>query len=124
MLLGVKLAVVALCVVGLGLSVWYRATYWVFPGQSASQRLHWCGRDYQFLPGPALTWRQISSQEPWAVRVVGLFPPLGFHKEALFASTNPAQRRIPASEITSCTTLIYVRSGPNRYQSYSLLGGP
>jgi hypothetical protein len=116
--------VAAACVAVLGFSVWYRETYWVFPGQAASQRVHWCSRDYEAAPGPAMTWRQVSRQEPWPVRVVGLFPPLGFSKEALFASVNPAIARMPPAKVTSCTTVIYVRLGPNRYQPYGLLGGP
>jgi len=119
-----SVALVAACLVGLGFSAWYRETYGVFPGQGASQRLHWCGRDYQALAGTAMTWRQISAQEPWPVHVVDLFPPLGFSKEALFASINPAIAKMPPGGITSCTTVIYVRLGPNRYQPYSLLGGP
>lgn len=45
-------------------------------------------------------------------------------KEALFASVNPATAKMPPGNITSCTTVFYVRLGPNRYQPYSLLGGP
>ncbi len=117
------IALVVVCIAVLVFSVWYRETYWVFPGQSASQRLHWCGRDYEAAPGPATTWREVSTQEPWPVHAVGLFPPLGFSKETLFASINPAIARTPGS-VTSCTTVIYVRLGPNRYQPYTLLGGP
>jgi hypothetical protein len=96
------IAMAAVCIIGLGFSGWYRETYWVFPGQSASQRLHWCRRDYEATPG-LMTWRQISAQEPWPVHVVDLYPPLGFIKKALFASTNPAQARLPPDEVTSCT---------------------
>jgi len=119
-----SLALAALCLIGLGFSAWYRVTYWVFPGQGASQRLHWCGRDYQALAGTARTWRQISAQEPWPVHVVGTFPPLGFSKETLFASISPAIAKMPPGDRTSCATVLYVRLGPNRYQPYSLLGGP
>jgi hypothetical protein len=116
--------VTAACLVVLGFAGWYCSTYWVFPGQSAAQRLHWCGRDYQELPQAAMTWRRISAQEPWPVHVVDLYPPLGLSQEALFASTNPATPSMPPRDVTSCTTVIYVRLGPNRYQPYSLLGGP
>lgn len=119
-----SVALIAACLAFLGFSVWYRETYWVFPGQGASQRLHWCGRDYQELPGPSVTWREVSGQGPWPVHVIELFPPLGFSKEALFASINPAIAKMPPGSITSCTTVIYVRLGPNRYQPYGLLGGP
>jgi len=119
------LTLAAACLAAVWFFAWYRSTYWVFPGQDASQRLHWCGRDYDLLPGPAMTWRQISASDPsWPVHIVDLFPPLGIHKLALFASINPALARTPRSQITSCTTVIYVRIGPSRYDSYSLLGGP
>jgi hypothetical protein len=119
-----SLTLVTICLLVLGFSAWYRQTYWVFPGQSASQRLHWCGRDYQALPGAPMTWRQISAQEPWPVRVIGFFPPLGFSKEALYASVDPATAKLPSGDVVSCTTAIYIRLGTNRYQPYNLLGGP
>jgi hypothetical protein len=31
---------------------WYRATYNVLPGQGASTRVRWCGRDYEWAGGP------------------------------------------------------------------------
>jgi hypothetical protein len=41
---------------------WYRATYNVLPGQGASTRVHWCGRDYEWT-GTTMTWAQASAQE-------------------------------------------------------------
>ena len=88
--------------------------------------MHWRGRDYEPLPSsPTETWRRISAQSPGPIHVVDLFPPLGFHKEALLASANPALAKLPAgTPITSCTTVIYVRTGPGRYLLYGLLGRP
>jgi hypothetical protein len=120
----VAIAVIVVCVLGVGFSAWYRGTYWVFPGLGASPRVHWCGRDYEALPGPTMTWRQVAAEAPWPVRVVDLYPPLGLRQEALFASVDPAIARTPARQITSCTTLLYARLGPDRYRPYSILGGP
>jgi len=36
--------------------------------------VHWCGRDYEALPGLAVSRRQVAAQEPWPVRIVGLYP--------------------------------------------------
>lgn len=123
----VKIAVGALAVAlatGAGFAVWYRTTYWVWPGQGASDRVHWCGRDYQLQPGRTETWRQISAQQSWPVHVVGLFPPLAVHQEALFAGINPQANRSPGTPVASCAALLYIRAAPGRYLVYSLLGGP
>jgi hypothetical protein len=123
----VVFALIFLAIAGAGIAVaWYRGTYWTWPGLSVSERVHWCGRDYE-LSGPAQTWRQItvSAGEPWPIHPVGLYPPLSFSREQLLAGTNPAQARLPdGTPISSCATLLYVRAGPGRYQTYSLLGGP
>ena len=112
------------CVLGAGLAVWYRTTYWVWPGQGASDRVHWCGRDYQ-RSGVTWTRRQIAVNEPWPVHVVAQFPPLAFHQESLLAATNPAEAKLPVgTRVSSCATLLYVPSAPGRYVVYSLLGGP
>jgi hypothetical protein len=49
---------VALVVVAVGiLTLWYRQTYNVWPGQEASTRIHWCGRDFQSFPRGAVCRR-------------------------------------------------------------------
>jgi hypothetical protein len=121
----VVFALIFLAVAGAGIAAgWYRATYWTWPGLSAAERVHWCGRDYD-LSGPTETWRQIAASEPWKIHPVGLYPPLGFSREQLLAATNPAQAKLPpGTPITSCATLLYVRTRSGRYETYSLLGGP
>ena len=94
------------------------------PLLGASQRVHWCGRDYDALPGPAMSWRQVAAHEPWPVRIVDLYPPVSASQEALFASISPAIVNGTAGQVASCATVLYTRLGPNRYQPYSLLGGP
>jgi hypothetical protein len=117
--------VVALVVVAAGgFAVWYRHAYNVWPGQGASARVHWCGRDYESFGGPLQTWRQISAQEPSPVHAVGQYPPLGWSRQELFAATTLGARRLPVSLGLVCAMVVYLRTGPGRYQAYSLEGGP
>jgi hypothetical protein len=101
-----------------GFSLWYRAYYNIWPGQDATARVHWCERDYQDDGPPIETWRQVSAGWRWPVRDVGRYPPLGLPGQELFAAI------YPGAQPSSCATVVYVRIGPDRYQSYSLLGGP
>lgn len=101
-----------------GFALWYRAYYNIWPGQDATARVHWCERDYQDDGPPAQTWRQVSAGSRWPVRDVGRYPPLGFPGEELVAAIYPGARP------SSCATVVYVRTGPGKYQPYSLLGGP
>jgi hypothetical protein len=103
-----------------GLAVWYRSVYNVWPGMGASARVHWCGRDYQYSGDPAQSWRQISSQAQWPIHAVGLYPPLGWSRQELFAATYPQALRSSAS----CATVVYLRTGPDEYRVYGLEGGP
>lgn len=102
------------------LILWYRATYHVWPGRGVPTVVHWCGRDYEHgLVGPQ-TWAQLTAQAPMAVRTVGYYPPLGPGR-LLVADTGPVTNR-PAGEV--CAMAVYLRTGPGRYQAYTLEGGP
>jgi len=101
-----------------GFTIWYRTYYNIWPGQDATARVHWCERDYQNDGPPTETWRQVSAQSRWPVRDVGQYPPLGIPGQELFAAI------YPGAQPTSCATVVYVRTGQGKYQSYSLLGGP
>jgi hypothetical protein len=102
-----------------GLTLWYRATYHVFPGMMPSV-VHWCGRDYQQgLSGPQ-SWAQITAQAPVAVRAVGSYPPIGPGR-LLLADTGATTHRSPGEV---CAMTVYVRTGAGRYQAYTLEGGP
>jgi hypothetical protein len=107
-------SVLALAIVFVG---WYRLVYNVWPGQGASARVHWCGRDYESSGGPVQSHRQISSQTSWPIRAVGLYPPLGWLRQELFAP-------VSATPSAYCVTGIYMRIGPDKYRPYALLGGP
>jgi hypothetical protein len=107
-------AVVVVLVVAGGFVLWYRATYNVLPGQAASGRVHWCGRDYEWSGGTS-SWVQLTAQERGTVRLVERYPPLG-SRAALYAAVMPAD--------ASCTTAVYLQTGPDRYRPYSLEGGP
>lgn len=76
--IGVGQRAVALLAVAAGIfTLWYRHTYNVWPGQDASARVHWCGRDYESFSGPAQIRQQISSREHFSIHPVGQYPPLG-----------------------------------------------
>jgi len=107
-----------LVLAGLGV-LWYRAAYHVWPGQGMPGEVHWCGRDYQPAPGPQ-TWAQVTARAPAAVRAVGSYPPLGPGRP-LLAATGPAARWPPGAV---CAMVVYLRTGPGRYQAYTLEGGP
>ena len=115
----IAVGILALAVVA---AIWYRQTYKVWPGQEASARVHWCGRDYENSGGPAKTWQQITSQERLPIRPAGRYPPLGWSRQELFAAT-PAAQRVSASP-PPCPTTVYLRTGPGDYRAYSLEGGP
>jgi hypothetical protein len=96
---------------------WYRATHNILPGQDATARVHWCERDYQNFGDPPQTWAQITAKASYPVRDVGRYPPLGWPGQELFAAI------YPGAQPGSCA-VVYVRTGPDRYQPYVLLGGP
>jgi hypothetical protein len=93
---------------------WYRATYNVLPGQGASSRVHWCGRDYQW-PGGTSTWAQLTAQTSARPTLAGHYPPLG-DRAALYAQPRPAG--------DTCATVLYLQTAPDRYRGYELEGSP
>jgi hypothetical protein len=100
-----------------GFTLWYRATYNVFPGQSADARVHWCNRDYDNY-ARALSLRQVEAGASWPVRVVGNYPPLALHRDQLLAEV------YPGPHTHSCAVAVYLRTGTDRYEGYELSGGP
>src|SRR5690348_13716557 len=122
---GVAQRAVALLVVAAGIfTLWYRQTYNVWPGQDASARVHWCGRDYESFSSPAQTRQQISSREHFLIHPVGQYPPLGFSRQELFAAVVIGAQRATVSPPPLCAMVVYVRTGPDRYRAYTLEGGP
>lgn len=99
-------------------AAWYRTTYNVWPVQGASSRVHWCDRDYQTDGGPAQTWQAISAASGAPIRAVGLYPPLAWSGRQLYAPV------VPGARPGACGTAVYLRTGPDGYQAYTLLGGP
>jgi hypothetical protein len=99
-------------------AAWYRVYYNIWPGQDATARVHWCERDYQNDGGTPETWHQVTAESRFPVRGFGRYPPLGLPGQQLFAAI------YPGAQPSSCATVIYIRTSPDRYQSYSLLGGP
>jgi len=105
-------------------AIWYRQTYNVWPGQEASARVHWCGRNYENSGGPLKTWRQISAQERLPIRPVGKYPPLGWSRQELYAAVTPRAQRVSVSPPPPCAMTVYLRTEPGGYRAYSLEGGP
>jgi len=100
-----------------GFAVWYRGYYNTWPGQDARARVHWCERDYQNDSGSgAETWRQVSAETEGTVRDFGRYPPLGFPPQHIFAAVDSD------SQPGSCTTVVYLRRGPDKYLPYELQG--
>ncbi len=118
---GVVIAVVAAAG---GFTFWYRATYNVLPGQDASTRVYWCGRDYQSSVSSPQTWQQISAQQRSPIHAVGLYPPLGLPGQELFAATTPEAQRLSVRPPLPCSMVTYLRTGPDEYLAYGLEGGP
>ncbi len=114
----------ALLVVAAGIfALWYRQTYNVWPGPEASTRIHWCGRDYESFGGTPQTQQQISSQNHFLIRPVGQYPPLAWSPQELFAAVVGAAPT-SVSPPPLCATAVYLRTGPDQYQAYTLEGGP
>jgi hypothetical protein len=107
-----------------GIAVWYRQAYNVWPGQEASARVHWCGRDYESFSSAPQTRQQISSREHFLIRPVGQYPPLGWSRQELFAAVVIGAQRRSVSPPPLCAMVVYLRTGPDEYQAYSLEGGP
>ena len=107
-----------------GVAVWYRQAYNVWPGQQASARVHWCGRDYESFSSAPQTRQQISSREHFLIRPVGQYPPLGLSRQELFAAVVIGAQRRSVSPPPLCAMVVYLRTGPDEYQAYSLEGGP
>jgi hypothetical protein len=106
-----------------GVAVWYRAVYNVWPGQGASSRVHWCGRDYESFGGQPQTFRQISAQSAIRIRPTGKYPPISWSARELFAATAQALR-LDGRNTQVCTTVVYLQTGRDQYEPYSLEGGP
>jgi hypothetical protein len=122
---GVAQRAVVLVLVAAGIfALWYRMTYNVWPGQGASARVHWCGRNYESFGGPPQTQRQISSQDHFLIHPVGRYPPLALSRQQLFAAVVIGAQRQSVSPPPLCAMVVYLRTGPDQYRAYSLEGGP
>jgi hypothetical protein len=117
--------VLALMVVAAGgFAVWYRLAYNVWPGQQASARVHWCGRTTSLSAARRGPRPQITAQQHYPIRPVGPYPPLAWSRRELFAAGARDAQRSSVSSPTPCAMVVYLRTGPDEYQAYSLEGGP
>lgn len=97
------------------ITLWYRMTYAIWPGQEAGARIHWCGRDYNQGQGSPLTLQQVQAQAGAPVDAVGDYPPLG-PKQQLIA--------VRQGQGGECPAVIYRSIGSGQYLAYGLSGGP
>lgn len=95
-------------------SIAYRAIYHVWPGQGASSRISWCGRDYDDYGSPAQSLRQITGSNP-GYRLAGEFrEPLGL-----------SSRQVVSSGCSPYAPgVVFVSIGSDRYDAFGLSGGP
>ncbi|WP_217923978.1 hypothetical protein [Miltoncostaea oceani] len=119
LLTGATLLLVVLA--GASGAVWYRATYHLWPGQGVPPRIHWCGRDYDRGPGPAVSHAEVARTLGADPVVVMRVPPLGPRHDLVAATTEREVRRREPSA-SGCATLVYLRLGPGRYRVYELQG--
>jgi hypothetical protein len=118
------LAAAALVVLaGGGFAVWYRSAYHVWPGEGIPSRIHWCGRDYERGPGPAMSGAAARKALGGPLEPVMSVPPIDSHE--LYATRDdaaqqPAQR---AGRSPGCATLVVLRTGDDAYLVYELQGG-
>lgn len=121
--LGVLLAVPFLLV---GYRAWYGATPW----QTSPDRIRWCLRDFD-RSGTTLTRAQVDADPvalpgdaPYPLSTVGRWPAPGWFGSGrpLLAKLTPEQRR--AELDLPCTMALYLRTGPDSYALYTLVGGP
>ena len=114
-----SVGVLSLVFAGLATTAWYRATYHAFPGMMPTV-VHWCGRDYE-TGGEPENWAQVTAAErPRQVRVIGSYPPLFGTGRPLLAAPGD----LPVGPGEPCAMAVFLRTGPARYQPYTLEGGP
>jgi hypothetical protein len=109
---------VALIGVTVAAAGWYRATYYTWPFTGAGERVHWCDRDYE--SGPASSAADIAAVAGEQLSRAGRYPPLP-PRDQVFVTRTPATSAVRSD---GCPTVIYLRTGSDRYRSYGLLGGP
>ena len=104
-----------------GLAVWYRATYHTWPGLGVPTVVHWCGRDYEDGVAGPQSWAQSHRAGP-----------RGRHGGRHLPAVRPRAPAPRGHRATSpvgppgqvCAMAVYLRTGPGRYQAYTLEGGP
>jgi hypothetical protein len=67
-------------------------------------------------PASAETLRQAGAGSPLPLRVADSYPPLGPRQQLLAVSM--------AGQPAACPTVVFLKTGPDSYLPYGLLGGP
>jgi len=103
-------------------AVWYRSAYHVWPGEGVPPRIHWCGRDYDRGPRPAMDAAAARAALGGRLRRVMSVPPIDSHEVSATpaaAAKQPAQR---AGRSPGCAALVVLRTGDDAYLLYELSG--
>jgi hypothetical protein len=93
-------------------------------GQEAFARVHWSGRNDESFGGPPRAWPQTTAQQHYPIRPVGPYPPLAWSRQELFATGARDAQRSSVRSPAPRAMVVYLRTGPDEYQAYSLEGGP
>jgi hypothetical protein len=108
-------------VAAIGWAGWYRSSFHLWPWESIPPRIHWCGRDDDRGPGPALSARDVRDALGGTPRKVPEVPPLWRRHDVVAAVTEEdVHRRDPAA--AGCATVISLRLAPGRHLTYELQG--
>jgi len=109
------LAAAALVVLaGGGWAVWYRSTYHVWPGEGIPPRIHWCGRDDERGPDPAMSGAAARKALGGPLQPVMRVPPIDSHELYASAHDAPSSSFVPAATPTWSTSSRAV-CDPGRY---------
>ncbi len=128
MLLGVYVLALTGLLIGGPATLWYRARYNAWPGQSLPDRLAWCGRSYD-RSGPPVAVRDLLPQLHGAIdrqlTVVSTYRlPLGLPHDVVVMGEVDQRWSCAGQRSAGVTmTFVFVREG-SRYVDYTLSGGP
>jgi len=92
------------------------------------QRISWCGRDYRRTER-SLTLADVTAQPvslpgdaPYPYATVARVPPVA--GRPLVTARTPEASRHRVEPPLPCAMVVYLKTGPDRYAEYVILGGP
>ncbi|WP_088286263.1 hypothetical protein [Kineosporia sp. A_224] len=127
-------AVLALLALGLVLAgtwaVRVRVADGLWPWQEVAERVTWCDRDYVRLPGPPRTLAAARSEYGQGGLQQVTTAGRGARAREVWADPGPGHAVRtpdgwrPAMETGPCAMGVYVRTGPDAFVPFEILGGP